>query len=135
MRSGTAFFADADRSGRNVDIVINHDQIFDILLVKVHNLHDGLPAQVHECLRLDQKDFLAGDPSLADQCLEFDLIDADIVFFCQQVYSKKTHVMPRILVFFPGIAQTRNDVHKIQFLSVFFSFMFLFCLCFSQTAH
>ena len=111
MSAGTPLLSQAYSARRNVDVVVDYDKVFYILLVKTHNFPDGLAGQVHIGLRLYKQDLLAGDSAFADQGLKLDFIDFDTVLFCQQVNSDKAHVMTSVLVFSARVPKTCDYIH------------------------
>ena len=83
MPAGAAFFADAELSHIQTDVVRDHDQFCRIVHLKiVYDLPEALSAQVHEGLGLSQEHLLACHITLADQCLMLALHDGDIFFLC-----------------------------------------------------
>ena len=107
-----SFFADTDLSRRQADIIVNHDQLaLRIHFVIVHQLPNGLAAQVHICHRLCDNDFLACDHALSEQCLVACTGRRDLIFVDQVIDGVESDVVLRALILARRISQTYYNKH------------------------
>ncbi len=96
---------------RQVDVVADDQQLRQRQLVEVHYLPDAAAAQVHERLRLDEKDLFSVLGQLGDLRLETALEPATARPSREGVDDVVADVVPRPLVVPARIAQPDDDFH------------------------
>src|SRR5690606_29456934 len=108
---GAAAGLDAHLGGREVEFVIEDDQVGRGKLVKAHRLADRLAGQVHEGLRLDQQHLFAADATFGDQALELSRPGRKGMAAGYRVRRHEADIMPVVLVFRAGIAEACDQQH------------------------
>ena len=110
-----SFFADADLSRCQADIVIHHDQLaLRIYLVIVHQLPHGLAAQVHIRHRFCHNNLLTCDHTFSEQSLVACAGGRDLIFVNQIINGVKSDVVLRALILTRRISQTYYNIHKFS---------------------
>src|SRR5262249_13523726 len=94
-----------------VDVVADHQQVFQRQLVEVHHLPHTSAAQVHEGLRLDQEHLLLALVKLGDLGLKAVLEPRGTGAGRHGVHDGEPDVVPGARVAVSGVAQAHDDFH------------------------
>src|ERR1700733_11566702 len=104
------------RAERQIQLVIQHEQIAARINVKlVHQRRDRKTAEVHEGLRLGQNHSTSGDLNLCRERPAGAVGHHCTAIIGDPVYSKKTRIVRRELVFDSRIAETDDQQHARSF--------------------
>ena len=111
MPSGPAPGAYPNATERQVEIIVDDDEILDGERKEPEQLSRGLTAMVHEGLWLDQKNPLPVGLPLADQRVLFFALNGDAIFRRDPIHDQETQVVSGLRVLPAWIAQTENNLH------------------------
>ena len=93
-------------------LVVDHDEVFRVCLVILHDLADAVTGEVHIGLGFHKQHFLAGNSAFPDQRFMFYFIDLDPVLISQEIQRDKSDVMRSYSRnFFPRIPKAYDDIH------------------------
>src|SRR3989338_2218386 len=101
----------ANAAERQVEIVVDDDEILGGERKESEELSRGLTAMVHEGLWLDQKNPLPVGLPLADQRVLLFPLDGDAVFRGDPVHDQETQVVSGARVLFAWVPQTKDNLH------------------------
>jgi len=90
---------------------VDNDEILGRFLIEIDDLPDGLPAEVHEGLRLDEQHAPAPDPPVADQGLEFFLLHGDAGVIGEGIEHEEAHVVACHAVWVARVSQAGDNFH------------------------
>src|SRR5579885_1439216 len=107
--------ADANRPQRQVQLVVNHDQVrLRTQLIFVQQLLYGDAAQVHERIGFGQQDGLVPDLRPAREGAALMVPHFHRVIACDAVDGEKPEVMRRELILDSRIAQSNDQFHALS---------------------
>jgi hypothetical protein len=111
MAAGAAFGANPNASKRQVEIVVNNNQIGGLSVkLSEQGLH-AFAAPIHIGLRFGQKYWLGAEPAPADQRGTDAFGQCNAKLLRDLIDDPKPNVIPRALVFGSGIAESNDQLH------------------------
>ena len=111
VSSGSAALLKPQLPRRQIQIIMDHQQIVDAILIIIQQLHHSLPAQIHKSLWLYQQNFLSVPCSRLRECLTLLLFHCDMQLIGYSVNYHKTYIMFCLRIFLSRIAQTDYHFH------------------------
>ena len=111
MAARASLLADADRTAGDIHIVMADDEVLRLQFIKMHERPERPSALIHIRLRLHEEHFLRAAPHLRDQRLTLLLPRRHAPARRQCIHEHKPHIMFRLGILPPGIAQPRNNLH------------------------
>ncbi len=105
VSTGAPTQADANSAQRQVQVVVHHDQVFELHLEFSDQAADADAAVIHKGLRLSQHNVMTGKSALGDFGMAVTSAECEAVFLCKAVDAHKPDVMAIAGVFNAGIPQ------------------------------
>ncbi len=112
MRARAALVPDAKCADRQVDVVIEHDQVFHGALIKMQNALHAVAGEVHIGRGFDQHESFAAVKTFAVHAGKAAFGHFKMQGVRQHVQRLKARVMARALVEQTGVAQPDDDMHE-----------------------
>src|SRR5690606_3322111 len=102
----------SDLPRRQIEVVVNDDEVFYIELKVIYHRPNSHPRTVHVGLRLQQDDFFPADATFPYMGIPFASVDGNAPLFTQSVNDAKSDVVARPSVWGPWISQADNQLHE-----------------------
>ena len=111
MRTGAASLPQPERAERQVEVVVDHQEIRRSDAVADQQALDSPPADVHVGLRLGQDDLQVVQPTAAHQAVGPLLVEADGVAIGKSVQHHEARVMATPGILRAGIPEADDQFH------------------------
>ena len=111
VRARAALFAHAQLAQRQVNVVVDQEQVIHLRLIPRNQLRHALAGEVHKRLRLDEHQLFPADEALADLPVHRVFGELNMVLFAEHVNHVEADVVPCSGVFPARIAQTDHNEH------------------------
>src|SRR3989344_2274387 len=105
---------EAELSGRNVEIVMEHQNVFGFQLIELHDNGYCITGEVHQGLRFEKSDLLVILFAARKAAAKFllPLPERESPSLPQVFQSRKSGIVPGVRVFFSGVSQSDDEFHK-----------------------
>ena len=111
-RSGAKRFADFSK--RDIEIVVDDGDVARPYFVELRNVSHGVSGTVHKCRGASEKNFLGSDSSLGTFRSKRGVFPEGWKFpvVADKVETGESGIMSCANIFFAGIAETDDEVHR-----------------------
>jgi len=101
-----------DGTERQIQIIMNDQNIFNDNLKKIRQFPDGFSTQIHKGLGFGEQNAISLDHSLSPQGVKPCLRQLDLVIFRQLIQHEKSKIVPGKPVPGARISQSHNELQK-----------------------
>lgn len=114
MSSRATFAYQFDSTGIEVDIIMQHEQMFQWDFEIIDKAPHTLTGPIHIGLGLNQINLVIVGPTLAKCALHFQGISLPAVYVGQMIEEKKPDIMSGLMIFLPRVTQANEQKSRIR---------------------
>jgi hypothetical protein len=111
MPAGTAAGPDTNTPKRQIQIIVDDNQVFWTNAILAPQSHHALTAAVHVGLRFGKHDLVIFKRALSDESVANYFSDLNVILRRYPIDDQETQIMPRSLVSAARIAETNDQFH------------------------